>query len=209
MFRDTSKLWSMLAQWSAMVFLIAGGLLVVHAVFHVLIAFTSVGYPFHHEFPFGLAGMILGFIALVGLYPQLVARSPKLGRTGVGFALLGTIGWIGLGMRTILDELGVTPPTWLGLVAPLVIFGVILSYLVFGFAGYRTNIVTPTTAIIIITPALVMVYNLVSAIALPDFTGAAVIVATGFALAHLAIGAALRHESYPPSNTDTANNLVT
>ena len=201
--------WNSLEQRSSTLFLVAGGSLVVHSVIHLLIAFTNVNYPFHHEFPFGVVGMILGFVALFGLYPQLVARSPELARAGAVLAGLGTVGWVALGLRTLIEELGATPPAWLGTIAPLVIFGVILGYLVFGVVGLRTGTVSRTTALIVVTPALVMAYNIASALTLPDFTGAAVIVASGFALAHLAIGAALRGEEFPTGGADPATGMAT
>ena len=204
---DTERLES-LEQQCSVIFLVAGGSLVVHSVIHVLIAFTSVGYPFHHEFPFGVAGMILGFVGLFGLYPRLVARSRMLANIGAVVAGLGMVGWIGLGLGTLIEELGATPPAWLDTVAPLVIFGVILGYLVFAIVGVRTETVSRTTALVVVTPALVMVYNIASALILPDFTGAAVIVAGGFALAHLAIGAALRVEEFPTA-VDPATGLAT
>ena len=178
--------------------------MVVHSVIHVLIAFAGMNYPFHHEFPFGVAGMILGLVALFGLYPQLVARSPTFARVGAVLAGLGTVGWIGLGLRTLVEELGTTPPAWADAVAPLVILGVVLGYLVFGVVGLRTETVSRTTALVLLTPAIVMVYNIAGALALPDFTGAAVVVASGFAIAHLAIGAALRAERYPTGGVDPA-----
>ena len=183
--------------------------MVVHSVIHALIAFTSVNYPFHHEFPFGVVGMILGFVALFGLYPQLVARSPKLAHAGAILAGLGMVSWVVLGLRTLIEELGATPPAWLGAIAPLIIFGTILGYLVFGIVGLRTEAVSRTTALIVVTPAVVMVYNIASALTLPEFSGAAVIVASGFALAHLAIGAALRGEEFPTSGVEPATGTAT
>ena len=206
---NNTEQWGSLEQWSSPLFLVAGGLLVVHSVIHVLTAFTSVSYPFHHEFPFGVAGMILGFVALFGLYPQLVARSPKLAHAGAVLAGFGTVGWVALGLGNLIEELGASPPELLDATAPLIIFGVVLGYLLFCVTGLRTQTVSRTTALIILTPALVMVYNIASALLFPDFTGAAVIVASGFALTHLAIGAALRGEEYPTGGTDTTTRMAT
>ena len=205
----STERWESLEQQSAILFLFAGGLLVVHSVIHFLIAFMNVNYPFHHEFPFGVVGMILGFVALFGLYPRLVARSPRLARSGAVLAGLGMVSWVALGLRTLIEELGATPPAWLGTIAPLIIFGTVLGYLVFGIVGLRTETVSRTTALIVVTPALVMVYKIAGAITLPDFTGAAVIVASGFALAHLAIGAALRGEEFPTSGVEPATGMAT
>lgn len=205
----STERWGSLEQRSSLLFLLAGGSLVVHSAIHVLIAFTSVNYPFHHEFPFGVVGMILGFVALFGLYPQLAAQSPKLARVGAVLAGLGMVSWVVLGLRTLIEELGATPPAWLGAIAPLIIFGTILGYLMFGIVGHRTETVSRTTALIVVTPAVVMVYNIASAVTFPDVTGAAVIVAGGFALAHLAIGAALWGEEFPTSGVESATGMST
>jgi hypothetical protein len=198
-----------LEQWSATLFSVAGGLLVVHSAIHALIAFTSVSYPFHHEFPFGVVGMVLGFVALFGLYPSLVAHRRALARVGAVLAGLGTVGWIALGVRTLSEELGATPPTWLDSIAPLVIVGVILGYLIFGVVGFRTGTVSRTTALIVATPAFVMIFNITLAVSFPDFSAGPVIVATGFALAHLAIGVALRDEEFQPDGVDSAASMAT
>ena len=63
---DTTTRWNVLERWCASLFLIAGGLLVIHAITHGLEAFAGIAYPWHHEFPFGVAGMTLGYVGLLG-----------------------------------------------------------------------------------------------------------------------------------------------
>jgi len=185
-------------------FLAAGGLMVVHTGVHALIAFTNTNYPLHHEMPFGFLGHLLAFVALLGLYPQLVSRSPKLTRGGAGLAVLGMVGWLAVGTMTLSESLGVTPPAWLGAFAPLAIFGVLLGYLAFGAAGLRTDTLTRTTALLVLTPALVMLYNTAVAITTGGTREGQIIVAGGFALTHLAIGAALRSEEFPTGDPEPA-----
>ncbi|MFB6361284.1 MAG: hypothetical protein ABEH59_08180 [Halobacteriales archaeon] len=193
---DMTRLQS-LEKRSSTLFLVAAGLMVVHTVIHALIAFTNFTYPLHHEMPFGVVGHMLAFIALLGLYPQFVTRSPKLTRAGAGFAVLGTVGWFVIGMMTLSENLGVSLPAWLGVFAPLTILTVILGYLAFGIAGLRTDIVTRTTALVVLTPVLVMIYNMAVALTTGGTQEGQVIVAGGFALTHLAIGAALRSDEFP------------
>jgi hypothetical protein len=198
MWGSTTHRWDTLERWSPTLFLVAGALLVVHVAIHALIAFTNVTYPLHHEFPFGFVGMVLGFVGLFGLYPRMVDRSPRLARAGAVLAVLGTAGWFVIGGQALAEALGVAPPEGAAVVvAPLVILGTILTYLTFGAASLRTDAVSRTTALVVATPALVMVYNLGSAALLSDLTAGPVIVAAGFALAHLAIGVALHNEEFP------------
>lgn len=198
-----------LEQRSSTLFLLAGGLMVVHTAIHVLIAFTNVNYPLHHEMPFGVVGHVLAFVALLGLYPLLVTRTPKLARTGAGLAVLGTVGWSVIGASTLAEYLGVTPPAWLGLIGLVTILTVILGYLAFAVAGLRTDVVTRTTALVILTPVLVMVYNMAVALTTGGTEEGQIIVAGGFALTHLAIGTALRIDDFPTRGTETTASVAT
>lgn len=201
--------WKSLEESSATLFLVAGGLMVVHTVVHVVIAFTNTNYPLHHELPFGVVGHMLAFVALLGLYPKLVTRSPKLARAGAGLAVFGTVGWFVIGATTFSEDLGVTLPTWLGAFGLLTIFTVILGYLLFGIASLRTEIVTRTTAFVIMTPVLVMVYNLTVAVTSGGTQEGQVIVAGGFALTHLAIGVTLQSEEFSTDGTEPASSMAT
>lgn len=200
--------WESLEKWSASVFLAAGGLLIIHTLIHGLLAYTSVGYPFHHEFPFGIAGMLLGFVALFGLYPQLATQSPKLVSAAAIMAGLGTVGWIIIGVRTLSEAVGVILPEWLAIFGLLIILGVTFGYLLFGIASLRTTIVSQTTALIILLPVLVMVFNISVALTSGGSREGQIIVAGGFALAHLAIGTALWMEDFPAGRVDSSSGIA-
>lgn len=199
----------MLERWSATLFLVAGGVLVVHAITHGLEAFAGFEYPWHHEFPFGVAGMVLGFVALLGLYPKAADRMPKLARTGAVLAVLGSAGWIVTGLSIFARELGAEPPAALEAVALPMIFGVVLGYLAFSVAGLRTDTVSRTTALVLLTPVLVMVVNLGVGLAGYGSPAGQFVVATGFAVAHLAIGATLRAEDGSTGSTEPAPEATT
>lgn len=198
-----------LEQQSSSLFLLAGGLMVVHTVIHVLIAFTSTNYPLHHEMPFGFLGHLLALVALLGLYPRLVTGSPKLTRAGAGLVVLAMVGLSAVGTMTLSESLGVTPPAFLRPLGLLFILGVILGYLALGVAGLRTDIVARTTALAILTPVLVMIYNMAVALTTGGTEEGQIIVAGGFALTHLAIGAALRSEGFPTGGAEAAASTAT
>lgn len=200
--------WESLERKSPTLFLIAGAILVVHAVHHGLEAFVDVHYPLHHEVPFGVAGMILGFVALLGLYPRVVDRTPKLARAGAVFAILGAVGWFVTGATALAEDLGMTPPAWLGAFGLLIFLGIILGYLAFSVASLRTTALSRTTGLALLTPLLVMAMN-ISIVQLgyssPEGQFA---VSSGFALAHLAIGGALRTEEVPPERAESASEAT-
>lgn len=126
----SSHQWGSLERWGATLFLIAGGLLVIHAITHGLEAFAGIEYPWHHEFPFGVASL-------------------------------------------------------------------------------RTNVVSQTTGLVLLTPALVMITNFGIATAGYGSLTGQFVVATGFALAHLAIGATLRTEELSLGRRESAPRTTT
>lgn len=201
--------WDAIERWSATLFLVAGGVLVVHAITHGLEAFAGIEYPWHHEFPFGVAGMFLGFVALLGLYPKTAGRMPKLARAGAVVAVLGAAGWLVMGVAVLAEELGTEPPAWIDAVGLVMIFGVVLGYLAFGVAGLRTDIVSQTTGLVLLTPVVVMVVNLGIATAGYGSLAGQFVVATGFAVAHLAIGTTLRTEDPFAGRAETAPGATT
>jgi len=209
MVRTSTKKWEWLEQWTGTLFLVAGGLMVVHTGVHGLIAFTDITYPLHHELPFGVVGHVLAFLALLGLYPQLVARSPTLAHAGAILAVIGTVGWVIIGITALSETLEVTLPEWIGIFGLVTIVVFILGYLVFSIASFSTGIVSRTTAIIILTPALVMVYNMTVALTTGGTQEGQIIVAGGFALTHLAIGAALRSEAFPTGEAEPTASVAT
>ena len=201
--------WGALERTSATLFLVAGGVLVVHAITHGLEAFSGFAYPWHHEFPFGVAGMALGFVALLGLYPRVVERLPKLARVGASVAVLGGIAWVVMGLVIFAEELGAEPPAVIGAVGLVMIVGVILGYLAFSIAGLRTDAVSRITGLALLTPVMVMIANIGVGIAGFGSLAGQFVIATGFALAHLAIGVTLRSEDYQTGRTGTAHGATT
>jgi hypothetical protein len=193
----STRQWTAVETWSAMVFLVAGGFSTIHAGHHALEAFTAFEYPLHHELPFGLIGMILGFVGLLGLYPALAERMPTLAGAGGIIAGLGLVGWLVIGGQAVAEELGASVPEWLGAVAILVIGGVVLGYLTFSVASLRTDVLSRTTALVLLIPVVIMGFNVVVATAGFGSPAGQVIVSGGFALGHLAIGTALRTEYGP------------
>lgn len=158
----------------------------------------------HHELPFGVVGMVLGFVALLGLYPKLTDRTPKLASAGAVLAVLGTVGWVVIGALAIAEELGAEPPVWLGAFGILIIGGVVLGYLVFSVASLRTNVVSRTTGLVLLAPALVMVMNVAIGASGYGSLAGQFVVSGGFAVAHLGIWAAVRTERGPTDRPEPA-----
>lgn len=188
--------------WSPTLFLIAAAFLIVHAGHHGLEAFVGFDYPLHHEVPFGTAGFILGFVALLGLYPKLADRRPWLVRVGAVFAVLGAVSWFMLGAMGLAESVGADPPEWLGVFGLLFLIGVVIGYLCFSVASLRSDVLSRTTGFMLLTPILVMALNLSIVAAGLGSPEGQFVVASGFALAHLGIGFSLRVDDVPAGRVE-------
>lgn len=85
-------LWTVSKEWSATVFLIAGGLLFVATAINGIDLFTPVatqeGTLLFIEGFTGFGGVVLSFVGLLGLYPRLADTEPRLARAGIALAVL-------------------------------------------------------------------------------------------------------------------------
>lgn len=187
--------------WSGTLFLVAGALSVVYATLWGLVAFAGIDYPILRDVVFRIPGYVIGFVALVGLYPSLADRSPKLAAIGAVFGALGAVGWLVDGLagtsRSLAAYLGTEPPAWLGAFGILILLGFVLGHLSFGVASIRTDVYSRAVGVALLTPLVVVVVNLgIVAAGLTSPEGRFV-VSSGFAIAHLAIGFALRTDGLP------------
>lgn len=100
MLRVNTSLWSMLEEWDATIFLIAGGSLLVTAAINGLDVFTAIstqeGFLLSIEGAAGFSGAVLFFIGVLGLYPRLAQAAPRLARVGLLLAIGPGIFFVGL-----------------------------------------------------------------------------------------------------------------
>lgn len=85
-------LWTLSKEWSATVFMIAGGLLFVATAINGIDLFTPVatqeGTLLFIEGLTGFGGVVLSFVGLLGLYPRLADAEPRLAQAGISLAVL-------------------------------------------------------------------------------------------------------------------------
>lgn len=79
-----------LAKWSATAFILAGVLMLLAAINPGLGWITGIQGPEQLEFA-GFLGMILSYIALLGLYPRLADLMPRLARAAIGLLLVPVV----------------------------------------------------------------------------------------------------------------------
>lgn len=154
---------------------------------------------------FGPAGLVFGFIGLLGLYPKLVDQSPKLVKTGGLLAVLGVVGGTVTSVWHIGVLAGVVPadtPVYIGIFSVGILLGMIPGYLSFGIASLRTDIHSRTVGFLLLAVPAVVTVMLLSVVTSLSSANSAVILASGQALAHLGLGVTLQYEGVSTARSD-------
>lgn len=196
MVNGNSTHWKSVEQWSPMLFLIGGGLLVGHAAIEGIEAFTDLTPP---PDVFVSTGHLVALVGLVGLYPVLVNRTPRVARTAIAVAVVPIVGWVVMTAAKLLAVTGTI--TSLNHVLPevlimLVVGSTILTYALFGAATLRVDEESRTVGLLVLAPAVLVVVLLVDA----TLTGVSALdgalIGGGLALSMLTLGYRLHTWDY-------------
>jgi hypothetical protein len=208
--RDTSRL-APFEPWSPVAFLAAGGLFVCFAVLWGAAAVTELA-PRPAVDVFGPAGWVAAFVGLLGLYPAVGDRSPKLARAGALLAVIGLVGGTVTAVANLGQLVGAIPepPAWFAALNLLLVLGIVPGFLAFAVAVLRTGADSRTVGILLLAPAVLFVVNIVRVALLGPRapTGAPFVLGGGQALVLLAIGYALRTSRQPTDRTERATDSV-
>lgn len=194
-----------LEQWSTTAFLVGGAILVSFAVSLAVRGILDGSAPSNI---FGGLGYMLAFLGLLGLYPGLADRSPRLARVGAVFAALGTVGFALTFVAGVTEFVGIDVPAWVSDAQLLNIIGLVLGFLTVGIASLRTEAHSRVIGLLLLVPAIVFAVNIVRVGVLGPFTPswAPFLLGSMQALTMLAIGYSLRTE---PARTGRAEPTPT
>lgn len=137
--------WRSLERWNSMAFLGAAGLLAGSVTLKGLLTFADVSVPGILIATFALPGLAASLIGLLGTYPRLADRTPRLalaGLTAAAAAAVGVAAIVGWAIgATVLSALSVgtvstSPPA---IVFVVVISATALGFLLIGVASLRTS----------------------------------------------------------------------
>lgn len=178
--------------WSAWLLLAAGVLFVGHAVVRGIEAFTTIPPPVD---VFGPTGYVAALLGLLGLYPALADRTPRISRIAAGTAVLLVPLWILIAVWNYGDAAGIFPPQ--SALIPEAIFFVIIAstlllYLLFGVSSLRAESHTRALGILLLTPAALLLLLVIGGGLLslaPEAGGA--LIGSGLAITHAALGGEL------------------
>lgn len=153
--------WESIEQWSPVLFIVGGSGVVTHAALMGVEAFTSLSTP---PDVFVTAGHLVALVGLLGLYPGLVDRTPRLARVAVAVSAVPIAGWVVMTVGQLLVVAGAWPS--LTEVLPGVFFLVLLgssivTYGLFGAATLRCGAVSRADGLLVLAPGLLMAVLLV------------------------------------------------
>lgn len=179
-----------LERWTPTLFLAGGAGVVTHAALVAMQAFTNLATP---PDVFAPAGHLLAFLGLLGLYPAVAARSPRLARVA------GAVGTVAVGSWLVMTvgQLLVAAGPWGSLPAllPRAFFGFVLgasvlAYALFGMGARRAGASRSVWHLVAAPGVLLGVVVVGPAVAVPPATW--VVVSAALAGSILALGYRLR-----------------
>lgn len=198
---DGNVLWQSLEKWDAIVFLVAGVLLLVATINEGLIWAANMEMPELLEFA-GFLGMFISYLGLLGLYPRLAGRTSELARVGLGLLLLPVAVIL---IEVIFMAVGVGPQ--FGRTIALGAFGLFaLGVALFGGIFFRIEVLPETIGGFLVIYAIgwIVLLGGVLLYGAPP-PGGVIVIATGFmAVALLAIGYILQTEISPGDRSESA-----
>lgn len=205
--RVSRRVLESLEKWSAVIFLLAGILLLIGAIVIGLQLLT--GDPSFLKDPFELApplGFVISYLGLLGLYPRLADPSPRLAKVSVGLLLLPVLVLL---IYVITTPLGVTIP-YGGTIATVSFVLFALGIALFGIGSYQTPVLSSpiglsllaisATWFVVVGEGLLNGFPVTQSVLFGT-----IVIQTG---ALLAIGYLLRTESEPPSRSGPASDTA-
>lgn len=173
-------------------------MLVGYTAFNVVAAATGTEYG-TVETILGPGGFALGFLGLLGLYPALADRSPKLARAGAACVTLGAVGFSTISLHGVTQLAGTEEPAWFAVSTGLAALGMLPGYVAFGVATLRTGVRSQRLGLLLLVPAVVFGVMVLGGVlaqfgyrSAAGLAWSAVLISGAQALAHLGIGYTLR-----------------
>lgn len=190
----TTGQWELLEEKRSILFLVAGVVLIVYVALLGYQAFIDSSMNFHDNEAavVGPAGFLLGALGLLGFYPTLAGRSPKLAGAGAVFAVLGILGWFVITATGLANLMGVSSPEWLQVLGLGAFLEMLVGFPLVGIASLRTDIYSQILSSLLLAPAIIFAAMIVSGALTGGSGPGAVLVSSGLTLVHLGIGYHLR-----------------
>lgn len=192
---------------------LGGGLFVVgFAAGFVVEATTGRAVP---ESVLGGVGFTLGFLGLLGCYPSIAERRPRLATLTGALAVLGAVGFAVTVVTGLAEVAPFVVPAWLESLVVLNILGLLVGFTAAGYAVLTSGAGSRRLGLLLLAPAGIFAVNFVrvllrggpgSETILPEVSA---VLAAGQALALLGIGLTLRTEDGTSAGADRPTEAST
>lgn len=191
----SQRRWRTLERWSPTLFLLGGAGVITHAAIQALEAFTAVNPP---PDVFVTAGHLIALAGLVGLYPVLRGRTPRLATAGLAATGLGVVAWTVMTATQWLSIAGAVGSLtalfpgafFLGLIAVT-----ILAYTLVGVAALQADAGATMDGLLVLAPAALLLALLGKSVVAGVGAADGAVIGGGLAFSMLALG--VRLQSWP------------
>lgn len=176
---------------SHILFLCAGGLMIVFAVNTYLKTFTGTSYPVIQGVV-APAGFLIGVVGLFGLYAGLADRSHAIARVGGVVTAVAAVGWIAVIVASL--ALGGEPGGPLAAVPIVTIASMIIAFALFGVISIRFGDYSRVVGVLLLVESVMFLLVIAG---VPGY-----LIDTGHVLAYLGIGMTLRTRVIPSDGAE-------
>lgn len=177
-------------------FVVSGLLLAVFAANSGLAEYVGTSYPAIQSIA-GPAGFLFGTLGVLGLYPALIDRSPRLAKAGAVIAIVAAIGWFVITTLGLIEVVGGVELPSVGPIAIVVFLCILLSYSIAGLSIVRFDAHPTLTGVFVLVPALLFVVLMAR-------LGSPFVIDTGHTIGHIGAAITLWSQGTPTGHTDTA-----
>lgn len=197
-----------LDKWSPVLFLVAGVLFSGFVVVNVITRFTDMTGVWLGvaEIGTGLFGLLVSIVAVLGLYPRLNDRTPRLSGAGVlafAAAILGLAVGVAWLLSIGIENAPEAVPTALTALFSLSILLIAGGFLVFAVACLRTGTPSRLVGYLLLLAVVMWVWHYIALALFGSTRIGTIIDYTVIAAAYLAVGYLLRTEADPAHHAES------
>lgn len=172
-------------------FLVAGGLMIVFAVNTYLKTFAGTSYPVVQGVV-APVGFFVGVVGLFGLYAGVADRALPLARVAVVVAAVAAVAWVVIIAASIVSQ--GEPGGPLAIVPLVAIVSMILAFALFGVTSLRSGVYSRIVGVLLVVESVMFLLVIAG---VPGF-----LIDTGHVLAYLGIGITLWTTDVPSDSAD-------
>lgn len=149
MSRNVTAPWNRLGKWNVTAFIVTGLLFLLNTALEGIGRYTAMlGEPTFLNAAIYLSGLVIALVGLLGFYPGLIDRTPRLARVSAGVVAVAATGLTALLVWASLTAL-LNRPMPPGMLLLLSLVLIVLGFLLFTVASLRTGVPSRTVSLLL------------------------------------------------------------